>query len=63
MFFLVVLFGLYNGLFVLPVVLSLIGPLAYASSSEPGRDNPADPEGEPLKPIIKSDADPKVQIM
>ena len=58
------LFGLYNGLFVLPVVLSLIGPLAYASSDEPGiRDNQAsDPEGEPLKPIIKSDADPKVQI-
>lgn len=57
------LFGLYNGLFVLPVVLSLIGPLAYASSGEPGRDNQAsEPEGEPLKPIIKSDADPKVQI-
>ena len=57
------LFGLYNGLFVLPVVLSLIGPSAYAAS-DPGRDNQAPgPEGEPLKPIIKSDADPKVQIL
>ena len=58
------LFGLYNGLFVLPVVLSLVGPLAYATSCEQGGDNHAtDPEGEPLKPIIKSDADPKVQIL
>ena len=58
------LFGLYNGLFVLPVILSLVGPLAYATSCEQGGDNhAADPEGEPLKPIIKSDADPKVQIL
>ena len=58
------MFGLYNGLFVLPVVLSLVGPTAYASS-DLGRDiQDPGPEGEPLKPIIKSDADnPKVQIL
>merc|ERR1712233_126436 len=32
-FFLVVVFGLYNGLFVLPVVLSLLGPKAYSNNS------------------------------
>merc|ERR1719422_999314 len=46
-FFLVVLFGLYNGLFVLPVVLSLVGPPAYASCPE--KDTPIAPEEEPLK--------------
>ena len=58
------MFGLYNGLFVLPVVLSLVGPTAYASS-DPGKDTQEPgPEGEPLKPIIKNDADiPKVQIL
>ena len=30
-FFLVVVFGLYNGLFVLPVVLSFLGPAAYSA--------------------------------
>merc|ERR1712029_1187851 len=36
-FFLVVLFGLYNGLFVVPVVLSMIGPAAYSTESR--KDN------------------------
>ena len=62
MFFLVVLFGLYNGLFVLPVVLSLVGPPAYASCP-PEQDTPTAPEEEPLKPIVKKDCDPKVQIL
>jgi len=53
-FFLVVLFGLYNGLFVLPVMLSLLGPKAYANESVTIKD--IIPEEEPLKPIVKNNS-------
>merc|ERR1712012_352009 len=59
-FFLVVLFGLYNGLFVLPVVLSMIGPAAYLTESR--KDNQDKTEEEPLKPIIKNSCEPKSEI-
>ena len=41
-FFLVIVFGLFNGLLLLPVMLSLVGPAAYsqASKEETGRDIP-----------------------
>merc|ERR1712241_1491920 len=60
-FLLVVVFGLYNGLFVLPVVLSLIGPASYHNKivQPPGEEV----EEEPLKPIVKKDCDPKAQIL
>ena len=48
-------FGLYNGLFVLPVVFSLIGPQAYAPFTAVEKETI--PEEEPLKPIIKKDCD------
>merc|ERR1719450_257983 len=53
-FFLVVLFGLYNGLFVLPVMLSLLGPKAYSNNSPKITD--IIPEEEPLKPIVKNNS-------
>ena len=46
-FFLVVVFGLYNGLFVLPVVLSFLGPAAYsAGEQEEGKLETLDKEEE-----------------
>ena len=55
-FFLVVVFGLFNGLFVLPVVLSLVGPTSYKSTQSTGVSTPSE-EVEPLKPIIKRDVE------
>ena len=55
MFFLVVLFGLYNGLFVLPVALSFLGPKAYGSE-ESNSEKGVEEESEPFKPIIKAGA-------
>jgi len=50
-FFLVVVFGLYNGLIFLPVILSLLGPRSYNADEElVGKPE----ENEPLKPIIKT---------
>jgi len=54
-FFLVVLFGLYNGLFVLPVALSFLGPKAYGSE-ESNSEKGVEEESEPFKPIIKAGA-------
>ena len=58
-FFLVVVFGLYNGLFVLPVVLSLIGPTSYKTNQDTGDTGDKTPseEEEPLKPIIKKNVE------
>merc|ERR1712107_282472 len=50
-FFLVVVFGLYNGLVFLPVMLSLCGPRSYNHDDAPASTVE---ETEPLKPIIKS---------
>jgi len=55
-FFLVVLFGLYNGLFVLPVTLSFIGPKAYGSEEPKNEEKALEEEVEPFKPIIKNGA-------
>jgi len=55
-FFLVVLFGLYNGLFVLPVALSFIGPKAYRSEESETEQNGLVEEKEPFRPIIKNGA-------
>ena len=56
MFFLVVLFGLYNGLFVLPVALSFLGPKAYGSEETKSEEKGLKEEVEPFKPIIKNGA-------
>eukprot|EP00092_Neocalanus_flemingeri_P008175 GFUD01008815.1.p1 GENE.GFUD01008815.1~~GFUD01008815.1.p1 ORF type:complete len:989 (+),score=163.46 GFUD01008815.1:223-3189(+) len=53
-FFLVVLFGLYNGLFMLPVALSFIGPKAYRSDGPIKEEIVLEEESEPFKPIIKN---------
>merc|ERR1712083_881620 len=55
-FLLVVVFGLFNGLFVLPVVLSLVGPKSYKSNQNTGDNQPSE-EAEPLKPIIKKNVE------
>lgn len=62
-FFLVVLFGLYNGLFVLPVALSFIGPKAYGSEELENKEIVLEEEAEPFRPIIKNGAteDSKVE--
>ena len=60
-FLLVVVFGLFNGLFVLPVVLSLIGPTSYKSSQHTGDNQPGE-EAEPLKPIIKKNAEEQAEL-
>ena len=58
-FFLVIVFGLFNGLLLLPVMLSLVGPAAY-SQSEGGEEGKEEKEAfvtaEPtaFKPIIKN---------
>ncbi|XP_023320290.1 Niemann-Pick C1 protein [Eurytemora carolleeae] len=49
-FFLVVLFGLYNGLILLPLLLSIFGPRSY--NHDVSSTNTSD-EIEPLKPMIK----------
>ena len=55
---LVVAFGLFNGLFVLPVVLSLIGPTSYKSDKDSANTQlghkKEEEEEQPLKPIIKN---------
>ena len=57
------LFGLYNGLFVLPMVLSVIGPEAYSNNKDGGDHQDSEKsEEEPLKPIIKNSCEPKNQI-
>jgi len=60
-FLLVVVFGLYNGLFVLPVVLSLIGPASYHNKmvQPPGEEVE---EEEPLKPIIKKNNEENITL-
>lgn len=55
-FFLVVLFGLYNGLFVLPVALSFMGPKAYGSEDLEKKEIVLEEEAEPFRPIIKNGA-------
>ena len=58
-FFLVIVFGLFNGLLLLPVMLSLVGPAAY---SQPKGDEVEKEEKEAFvtgestafKPIIKN---------
>ena len=58
-FFLVIVFGLFNGLLLLPVMLSLVGPAAY---SQPKEDEVGKEEKEAFvtvestafKPIIKN---------
>lgn len=54
-FFLVVIFGLFNGLLLLPVVLSLIGPTSYSESAQE-KTKEVPEESEPFKPIIKNGA-------
>ena len=54
-------FGLFNGLFVLPVVLSLIGPTSYKSSQDTEDKQPGE-EAEPLKPIIKKNAEEPAEL-
>ena len=56
-FLLVVVFGLFNGLFVLPVVLSLIGPASYLTDSNEAKESVTEEEEEPLKPIIKKNTE------
>ena len=57
-FFLVIVFGLFNGLLLLPVMLSLVGPAAYsqASKEETGTDEKEAfvTAAEPFKPIVKN---------
>jgi len=53
-FFLVVLFGLYNGLFVLPVALSFVGPKAYGAEESENKEKDLVEEEEPFTPIIKN---------
>ena len=54
-FFLVVLFGLFNGLLLLPVVLSLVGPPSYSESAKEKTEVVLE-ESEPFKPILKNGA-------
>ena len=49
-----VVFGLYNGLVALPVVLSFIGPDAYQSNVSRIEEIVNIEETEPFKPIIKN---------
>jgi len=51
-FFLVVLFGLYNGLIFLPIILSIMGPRSYHTETTPTTEKGRE-EMEPLKPIAK----------
>ena len=57
-FFLVIVFGLFNGLLLLPVMLSLVGPAAYSQTikEETGRDEKEAfvTAAEPFKPIVKN---------
>ena len=57
-FFLVVVFALYNGLVFLPVLLSLVGP---ASMAKPKEDKPANARaanGEAPKPVEMEEMSP-----
>ena len=54
-------FGLFNGLFVLPVVLSLIGPTSYMARQDTGDNQPGE-EAEPLKPIIKKNVEEQTEL-
>ena len=60
-FLLVVVFGLYNGLFVLPVVLSLIGPTSYLTDDNVANETVKEEE-EPLKPIIKRNNEEQIEL-
>ena len=58
-FFLVIVFGLFNGLLLLPVMLSLVGPAAYsqAKGDEVEKEEKEDfvtAESTAFKPIIKN---------
>ena len=57
-FFLVIVFGLFNGLLLLPVMLSLVGPAAYnKSGGEEGEEEKevfVTAESTAFKPIIKN---------
>ena len=56
-FFLVVLFGLFNGLLLLPVVMSFIGPASYGQRALEKKqlgDRNSEEEVAPFKPIIKN---------
>jgi len=61
-FFLVVLFGLYNGLLVLPVALSFFGPKAYGSDELETEDIVLEEETEPFKPIIKNGTPEDIKV-
>ena len=61
-FLLVVVFGLFNGLFVLPVVLSLIGPTSYLKSEDISTDKEPVEEEEPLNPIIKKNNSEQIEL-
>ena len=57
-FFLVIVFGLFNGLLLLPVMLSLVGPAAYNKSggeeSQEEKEVFVTAESTAFKPIIKN---------
>jgi len=54
-FFLVVVFGLYNGLMVLPVVLSFVGPASYGPRVDTTHNMNTDKQDQvQMKPIIKN---------
>ena len=58
-FFLVIVFGLFNGLLLLPVMLSLVGPAAYSQpkGDEVEKEEKEDfvtSESTAFKPIIKN---------
>merc|ERR1712032_1421282 len=55
-FFLVIVFGLFNGLLLLPVMLSLVGPAAYSQHlrGEEEKEAFVTAESTAFKPIIKN---------
>ena len=60
-FFLVIVFGLFNGLLLLPVMLSLVGPAAYSQQAEGGdvekkeeKEAFVTAESAAFKPIVKN---------
>ena len=60
-FFLVIVFGLFNGLLLLPVMLSLVGPAAYSQSErveveKEEKEAFVTAESTAFKPIIKNGA-------
>ena len=57
-FFLVVVFALYNGLVFLPVLLSLVGPASMAKPKEDKPGNARAANGEAPKPVEMEEMSP-----